>query len=83
MARQIHGVYRNGKVELLEQPDKEIQDGPVIVIFVDKNSVDLPSRGFDQQQTAELRNRLTAFAEEWDSPEMQAYDYYDTAKSKL
>ena len=83
MTRQIHGVYRNGKVELLEEPDEAIQEGPVIVTFLDNGSVDLARRGFDQPRVAELRNRLTAFAEEWNSPEMQAYDDYDAAKSKL
>ena len=83
MARQIHGVYRNGKVELWEKPDEAIQEAAVIVTFLDGRSIDLPSRGIDQQRAAELRDRLIAFAEEWDSPEMQAYDDYDAVKSKL
>jgi hypothetical protein len=29
---------------------------------------------------ADLRTRLEPFAEEWDSPEMDAYDHYDTAR---
>ena len=83
MTRQIHGVYRNGKVELLEKPGDAFEETPVIVTFLEGPSVDLLSRGIDQQRTADLRNRLTAFAEEWDSPEMQVYDDYDAAKSKL
>jgi hypothetical protein len=83
MARQIHGVYRNGKVELLEKPDEAIQEAPVIVTFLDERSIDLPRCGIDQERAAELRNQLMAFAGEWDSPEMQPYDDYDAAKSRL
>ncbi len=45
--------------------------------------IDLPSRGIDQVQAAELRVRLAAFAEDWDSPEMDLYDNYDAAKANL
>jgi hypothetical protein len=30
-----------------------------------------------------MRARLATFAEDWDSPEMAAYDDYDAAKSRL
>jgi hypothetical protein len=36
-------------------------------------------RGLD---LAELRGRLEAFAEEWDSPEMDVYDAYDTGNGR-
>lgn len=36
-----------------------------------------------QEQLADLRSRLNQFAEEWDSPEMEIYDDYDTYKSQL
>lgn len=32
---------------------------------------------------AELRSRLERFVEDWDSPEMTAYDHYDAAKALL
>jgi hypothetical protein len=35
------------------------------------------------EQLADLRSRLSQFAEEWDSPEMEIYDDYDTYKSQL
>lgn len=63
--------------------DEAIPEGPVVVTFLDKSSVDLASRGINERRAAELRNRLTAFAKEWDSPEMQGYDDYDDAKSRL
>jgi hypothetical protein len=36
--------------------------------------VDLSARGIDAEQAADLRARLKAFAEDWDSPEMDIYD---------
>jgi len=46
-------------------------------------AVDLRSRGIDTQDAAELRARLHQFAEDWDSPEMNAYDDYAAAKATL
>jgi hypothetical protein len=45
--------------------------------------VDLAARGIDAQQAADLRARLHSFAAEWDNPEMDVYDDYDTAKAAL
>ena len=36
--------------------------------------VDLPQRGIDASQAADLRARLKTFAEDWDRPEMGIYD---------
>jgi hypothetical protein len=55
----------------------------VIVTFLKPNHVDLRARGIDETQAADLRARLTTFAQDWDSPEMDIYDNYDAAKSKL
>ena len=43
----------------------------------------LRERGIDARAAAELRARLERFAEDWDSPEMSAYDHYDAAKSAM
>ena len=37
-------------------------------------AVDLQDRGIDQQQAADLRQRLKTFSQDWDRPEMDAYD---------
>ncbi len=37
-------------------------------------SVQLKDKGIDEQHAADLRHRLTAFAEDWDRPEMDIYD---------
>ncbi|HEV3022625.1 MAG TPA: hypothetical protein VGX76_09155 [Pirellulales bacterium] len=69
----VEGVYRNGKVELLE-PAPPNAAGRVIVTFLSAAQVDLAERGIDQVQAAELRRRLAAFADDWDRPEMDVYD---------
>jgi hypothetical protein len=47
----------------------------VIVTWVHPAQVvDLHERGVDELQAADLRRRLSSFAEDWDRPEMAAYD---------
>jgi len=78
----VRGVYRDGKVEL-EKPPRNVQnDSPVIVTFLDADKIDLRKRGIDKSQARLLRAQLSAFAEEWDSPEMKAYDHYDADRLK-
>ena len=48
--------------------------------FLEGHHVDLSERGIDRLRAAQLRNRLTSFAEDWDSPEMQIYDDYEASK---
>lgn len=74
MVRSVEGIYRKGKVELIE-PVAEADGSRVIVTWVQPAiSVDLRERGIDEFQAADLRRRLTPFAEDWDRPEMNAYD---------
>jgi hypothetical protein len=74
MLQSFEGIYRNGKIELLEMPTG-IDTARVIVTFIPKaGSVDLPSRGIDREQAANLRARLQCFTEDWERPEMDAYD---------
>lgn len=54
----------------------------MVILFV-ADSHDLRARGIDQAQAADLRARLSAFAEEWDSPEMDVYNNYDASKANL
>ena len=74
MIKSVEGTYRDGRVELLEKVD---EPGPrrVIVTFLpDAGPVDLGQRGIRPEQAADLRSRLKAFAEDWDRPDMDAYD---------
>jgi hypothetical protein len=83
MYTSIQGIFRNGKIELLEQPAYVLEETRVIVTFLHENEVDLKAHGIDQAQAEELRVRLSSFAEDWNAPEMDVYDDYDAAKSIL
>jgi hypothetical protein len=63
MLRSIEGVYRHGKIELLESLPSDLE-GKVIVTFLNGGSVDLTERGIDERQAADLRQRLKAFADD-------------------
>ena len=78
MLTSVTGIYRDGKIILTQQPKDLPDDTQVIVTFLRSNVVDLSSYGIDEAQAAELRSRLQSFAAEWDNPEMDIYDDYDT-----
>ena len=82
MLTSIEGTYRNGQIELQEPPAGVADEVPVIVTFISSDDVDLRARGISPTQAAELRAALSTF-EDWDEPEMDVYDDYDAAKSKL
>ena len=42
--------------------------------FAESASVDLASRGINESQAADLRQRLNPFADDWDRPDMDVYD---------
>jgi hypothetical protein len=74
MVKSVEGIYRNGKVELVE-PLAEAEGSRVIVTWVHPaEPVDLRARGIDENQAADLRRRLAPFFEDWDRPEMAVYD---------
>jgi hypothetical protein len=73
MVRSVEGVYRNGKVELLEEPPT-VTDARVIVTFLVDGAIDLSARGIAPNQAADLRARLGVFTEDWDRPDMDVYD---------
>ena len=82
MLTSIQGVYRRGQVELVEVPGDVRDETQVIVTFLPSNEIELRAHGIDQAEAAELRARLTSFAEDWNQPEMDVYDNFDAAKSK-
>ena len=71
--KSVEGIYRDGKVELLETP-ADVDEARVIVTFLPAGTVNLSEHGIDETQAASLRARLSAFAEDWELPEMGAYD---------
>jgi len=81
MLKTVQGVYRNGKIELMEQPT-HIQHGTVVIVtFLERGLIDLSERGIDEGQAAELRGAMAAFAEDWDSPDMSIYNNYDANRA--
>ena len=77
MLKTVEGLFRNGQIDLNERPDDIPDDTPVLVTFIEAPGIDLAARGLDAKQAAALRERLSSFAEEWDSAEMEIYDRYD------
>lgn len=74
MAKSVEGIYRNGRVELVE-PLTEAEGSRVIVTWIHPTEpVNLRERSIEEAQAADLRCRLAAFAEDWDRPEIAIYD---------
>lgn len=73
MLNSVEGVFRDGKVELLE-PAPPAAGSRVIVTFLPPTGVDLRQRGIAEEQAADLRRRLAAFSDDWDRAEMDVYD---------
>ena len=76
MSKSIGGVYRDGKVELTKVP-LDVPEGTRVMVTFPETNHDLRELGIDEAQAAALRARLRAFAEDWESPEMEIYDNYD------
>ncbi len=73
MLTSIQGVYRKGKIDIgkvsLEMPDET----PVIVTFLELDTIDLRQLGIDEKLAADLRARFATF-EDWNDREMDVYD---------
>ena len=81
MLVSVEGVYRNGRIELTENPNNVPEGTCVIVTFVGSNDIDLASQGINREQAEALRGSLDTFSDDWNSPEMSIYDNYDAAKA--
>ena len=77
MLTSVRGIYRKGQIKFREMPQNIEEETNVIITFISP-SVNLKERGIDEKQAQLLRTQLSAFAEDWDSPEMSIYDDYDT-----
>jgi uncharacterized UPF0146 family protein len=81
MLTSVEGIYKNGRVELTENPSNVPEGTWVIVTFVRSEDIDLAAQGIDREQAKALRASLASFSDDWDSPEMSIYDNYDAAKA--
>jgi hypothetical protein len=79
----IAGIYRDGRIELAEQPQNVAGEARVLVTFLEPGQIELAARGIGPAEADELRARLGTFPDEWDSPEMSAYDNYDANRQQL
>ena len=78
MIQTVEGIFRNGRVELLEAP-QDVQEARVIVTFL---PVVAPGGEptFTPEEFAELRGKLAAWEDDWHAPGMEAYDDYETRR---
>ena len=84
MLTSVTGIYRNGQIILNEIPGRLPDEAEVIVTFLQPTTtIDLAARGIDPAQAADLRARLKTIAADWDAPEMDVYDNYDSSKAAL
>lgn len=74
MLKAVEGIYRQGKIELLETPP-DVKEARVVVTFLPtEGTIDLRARGIDETEAAELRSCWGAAGEDWDRPEMDVYN---------
>jgi hypothetical protein len=73
MMKSIEGVYRDGKIELLETPPG-LTVARVIVTFLTGDHMSVLRPAFTPEELAELRGKLAAWEEDWNAPGMEAYD---------
>ncbi|MBI4665339.1 MAG: hypothetical protein HY751_02885 [Nitrospinae bacterium] len=75
MLQAIRGHYKNGKIELYEEP--ELKEGEIIVTFLNSGeagSIDLQARGISITEAADLKSRLKTFEADWNAEGMDIYD---------
>ena len=73
----VRGIYKDGRVQLITPPPADVDQIPVLITFLIDDAgqeVDLQKHGIGPQEAADLRNRLKCFADDWELPEMAAYD---------
>jgi hypothetical protein len=79
MIQTVEGVFRNGKVELLEAPEN-IHDSRVLVTFLPETIRPAGGPSCSGEEVADLRGKLAAWEEDWNAPGMEEYDAYETRR---
>jgi len=73
MLKAVEGIYRDGKVELLETPP-DVEEARVVVTFLTPGNRNSTPPEFTLEELAELRWKLAAWEEDWNAPGMEVYD---------
>ncbi len=79
MIQTVEGVFRDGKVELLESP-KGIQEARVIVTFLPDPAESKEKPTFTPDEEADLRGKLASWEADWHAPGMEVYDDYEARR---
>jgi hypothetical protein len=76
----VEGIFRNGKVELVETPEN-IEEARVIVTFL-PGAATAPPGGpdFTADELVELESKLESWQTDWNAPGMEAYDDYEARR---
>lgn len=74
MVKSIEGIYRDGRVELLEATPPVTEARVIVTFLPEAGPVDLASRGIGADQAQSLRHRLQAFETDWLRDDMDVYD---------
>ncbi len=77
----VEGIYKGGKIELLETVSK-VKQSKVLITFLESSDIDLRTLGISQEEASELREKFATF-EDWNDPALDVYNDYDRAKSAL
>ena len=76
----VEGIYKNGKVELLETVPSPKQ-AKVLITFLENNDITLQSLGVEETEAAELKNKFATF-EDWNDPALNIYNDYSFGAMK-
>jgi hypothetical protein len=79
MIKTVEGIFRDGKVELLETPES-IDGARVFVTFLPLVAGPVEELSFTPDEIADLRAKLAAWEEDWQAPGMEAYDDYEARR---
>ena len=81
MIQTVEGVFRDGKVQLLEEP-ANIREARVIVTLLPEANEPPSETSFTPEEVAELRGKLAAWEEDWNTPGMEQYDDYEARRRR-
>ena len=73
MLTTVQGIYRDGKIELLETPPA-LKEARVIVTFLPAGTAQPVPPPFSPEEIADLRGKFAAWEDDWNAPGMEAYD---------